>query len=171
MTDRFALDSPLNPYESPRGIGEVRDIRENGIGVWQDRGLIVMHERARLPPRCVKSGERADGAFPILMNGKELRVPLSSECFFWFVIFWRRLAIVALGMILVAAGIGLTFRSFLWELLGVVAVIAIAGVGLGWVALIAPTGLLRCSKQEHEYLWLSGAHPAYLSQLPPWPAG
>jgi hypothetical protein len=54
-------------------------------------------------------------------------------------------------------------------MLGVCAVVAIAAIGLGWVALIGPIGLLCCVKREHGYWWFSGACHSHLSQLPRWP--
>lgn len=163
-------DHCVNPYETPRGIGEPRDIREHGVGVWRDRGLIVMHQRARLPQICIKTGVKADGAFPILIKGRELRVPLSDDCFFWFVLFWRRVAILAAIVLLLTGGWMAAFYSVAWELIGLAAMIAAVTIAFGWVALTAPTKILRCVRTEQDYLWLAGAEDSFLSQLPPWPA-
>jgi hypothetical protein len=162
-------DNSINPYETPKGIGEARDIRENGVGVWRDGDLIVAHAQAKLPPICVKSGEKADGAFPLLIKGRVIRVPLSEECFFSFILLWRRLAVGAGIVLLATLAATAALYSYWWELLGVCVVVAIAAIGLGWVALAAPAGLLRCTKREHGYWWFSGACHSYLAQLPRWP--
>jgi hypothetical protein len=117
----------------------------------------------------VKTGAAADGAFPVLIKGRELRVPLSDECFFWCVLFWRRVALVAAIVLIATGGCAAAFRVA-WELLGAIAFIAIATIAIGWIALTAPAGLLRYVKSEQDYVWLAGGHASFLAQLPAWPS-
>lgn len=88
---------------------------------------------------------------------------------FWFVLFWRRVALVAAVVLFATGGFATAFYT-VWELLGVVVLIAIGAIAIGWVALTAPADLLRCVKSKQDYLWLAGGDASFLAQLPAWPS-
>lgn len=56
--------SEINPYESPRSPEPVlltEPAETESWGVWRHGRLLVMHKRATLPERCVKSNQPAYG--------------------------------------------------------------------------------------------------------------
>jgi len=162
-----------NPYASPAGARGYDPEQDRGVGVWCDGKLLVIHPQATLPPICIDTGQPATHWFtfdltwyyPIDWSHRHLKlsVPLceaSYRC--WRPTYWSTaLFLVPLLIWAVTAPffgrdafslIGLTFCGFLlWAV----------GQAL-W------RKRLRFERVRSGYLWLAGASPEFLRQLPPW---
>jgi uncharacterized membrane protein len=167
-------------------------------GLYRKGKQLVMHKRANLPDRCVKSNQPADG--------RRLQRNLS-----WYhPLIYLTLVVSPLVFIIVAyvlrkqatIHVGLSkpwFRKrrralligWLMALLGLAIVVASImmisnprgqtpwagwGIPLGIVMLIGAgiygsmaSQMVSPVRITDDYVWLKGVHPDYLADLPPWP--
>jgi hypothetical protein len=177
---------PFNPFASPV-LPEDREASPRGTpGSWRDRHYLVVHPyEAKLPAVCLKSGRRYDVSFeayelPFQSRADfgdftlKIDVPLSKA--------YRRnwlfigLLVPLVGCLLGCSGIVFMVAEtaiFPRELL---TVIGLLGIGLlifglvfgGWWFWHPP---LRPVAASEPYIWLTGACPAFLEELPPLPRG
>lgn len=59
QTRLHSAADPLNPYAAPAGLDAPRK-SDPGIGMWSDGPLVVMHQRATFPDRCVFTNEHTE---------------------------------------------------------------------------------------------------------------
>ena len=196
--------SDINPYQSPATYEDVvqttavADAWQPGEWVFRSGNQLVMHKLAKLPDRCVKSNQPADGrrlrrklswhhplvylAFLVhfllfiilalvLSKRATIDVGLSEE---WF---RKRRRAILIGWLSVLLGIAV--------LAGSIAIVVNPncqtplvgwGIPLGLVMFLggAIYGLMASrmvapARITDEYVWLKGVHPDYLADLPPWP--
>lgn len=187
--------SEINPYESPRSpepmvIAEL--VEPQSGGVWQQGNLLVMHKRATLPDRCVKSNEPAHGrrlkrdlywhpawiylTIPIgllvyiilaLMLRKRavIHIGLSEQ---WFA---KRRRVILIGWGLVLAGTGMFVLTFavLPEYARPVALPGTLSFPAGVLYMVFADRMVSARRITDDYVWLKGVHPDFLAELPPWP--
>ena len=179
-----ASDQPesVNPYAP----SAVTDPRENflsaGVGVWRHGDQIVMHCDAQLPPICLITGQAAAGWFiktlhwsprPFMLWPRvlHLRVPLGPRHYFRV----TRLRWVLLGLGIALLGAIICLSPYLDEMPVIPAVVVALGGGVGAVILLVIGihlgELVHVVRSDGNYLWLSGAGPAFLAKLPHWPHG
>jgi hypothetical protein len=146
------------------------------VGLWRDGdNLVVDQALARFPSRCVKSGEPVFGTMHALKLTKtiqnegsvtvELAVPLSPEWVdraqssMWAII-------VGVGGLMIFGGIGLA----LWQPVFVLAVMAGVPVLIGGlIGMMVQSGsVLQLKHFAGGKVWLTGASPGFLVQLPAW---
>jgi hypothetical protein len=191
---------PVNPYESPRETGPPEspfDDEQGGApeGVWRDGPCLVMHKRAELPDRCVKSNRPATrrvlralswhhpAIYAALLGGPliyvilalllrekaTIRVGLSDE---WFAR-RRRRGVAAVGIVLLAILPVLVMLASQKHGSGLASVLAIVNMSVGILVAVIygdlATGLVSPARITKEYVWLKGVHPDFLASLPPWP--
>jgi hypothetical protein len=190
-----------NPYASPAYAEPAVLVPYGGVptmpvGIWQDRGLLVMHKNAMLPNICVKSNVPCDGprlkrkmywhspalyllillhvliyAVVALIVRKQatIWIPLSEE---W----WRRRRqAMLIGWGLFAAGLAMV-------ILGPILAartrsdVFYFGILLGLLTIIvgALYGAYRArmvapKEIDDHYVWIKGVHPDYVATLQRFP--
>jgi hypothetical protein len=161
----------VNPYASPAGAGGYDPERDRGVGVWSDGKLLVMHPQATLPPICIATGQPAtrwlayDLAwyYPIDWSHRHLKfnVPLCEASYRrWKPKVWTTVLIL---LPLLACVVGAFFFNA-----GSLCGLAFAGFMI-WALIQAFFGKrLRFERVRAGYLWITGASPEFLRQLPPW---
>jgi len=162
-----------NPYASPAGAGGYDPDQDRGVGVWSDGKLLVIHLQATLPPICIDSGQPAtrwlpfdlSWYYPIDWSHRHLKLnlPLCEVSFRrWRPKPWS--AAVFLVPLLVWAITVPFFGQDVGFLLGVAfcCFLLWAAVQVLW------RKGLRFERVRSGYLWLAGASPEFLRQLPPW---
>ncbi|MHC4178051.1 MAG: hypothetical protein ACYSWU_11130 [Planctomycetota bacterium] len=189
--------SEINPYESPRApepilVAEL--VEPASGGVWRQGNLLVMHKRATLPDRCVKSNEPAHGR-------RLLRDMFWHPPWIYLTIFIGLLVYVILVMMLrkrATIRIGLSKQWFAkrrrailigWGLVLSSAAMVVGGISkagefpyapalipLGFVVFLvgAIYGLIAArmvapARITDDYVWVKGVHPDFLASLPNWP--
>jgi hypothetical protein len=199
----------VNPYQSPLSSEELLRqldvvpamvVEENPFarGLFRKGNQLVMHKRAALPDRCVKSNDPADGwrlrrnlswhhpmifilvlvslliyviVALIVRKKATIYVGLSEP---WFRIRRRAIAIgwgtalSGLAMIVLAA-----FLSDMWGpsgdwLVFVIPVAVLMIIG-GAIYGILRSQIVSPARITDDYVWLKGIHPAFLAELPEWP--
>ncbi len=190
--------SEINPYQSPQcpePLLAAELIEPAGGGVWREGKLLVMHKRATLPDRCVKSNQPAHGRrlkrnlywhpwwvyFTILIHllvyiilalvlrkHAVIHIGLSSE---WFAK-RRRATLIGWGSVVVALALVVT---------GVVMLDGHFETGIQMIAAspfpffggaiygLVAARMVAPKRITNDYVWLKGVHPDYLAELPPWP--
>ena len=173
--------SDINPYAAPSVPDPLLDDRGPAGGPWRDGKFLVIHRLGGdLPHICLLTGEPADVRLPVQiqwsypidysMRTTWVQVGLTQEA---------RLKSERMGLIGCWA-----------HLVSIVAIIAIVSLSgqmsrLLFLSLFAPFLLtvvvgmicshyskqLRFVKARGEYIWLRGAGPRFLDQLPVWPVG
>jgi hypothetical protein len=162
-------------------------------GVWRQGKLLVMHKRATLPDRCVKSNRPAHGRrlkrdlywhhpaiyltilialvyiilAVVLQKRAVIHIGLSSE---WFAK-RRRAILIGWGSVLVAIAmvvLGIATAneySHALALIPMSPLVFLVGTIYGLVAarMVAPKRI------ADDYVWLKGVHPDFLASLPEWP--
>src|SRR5262245_50319954 len=172
----------INPYASPIVPDPPLRIEDNGIGVWRDRNLLVMHRDAPLPPICIRTGQAADEICTVKIRWRpapgsatrrmSMEVPLSRQCSFWqrrgkWIMFGLAAALVAAAVVAV-----LPVMSFWGENAGTVVLMAL-GVP-AFVCLVQGlcyVRLLEFVRVRGNYFWFRGANSRFLNQLPIWHFG
>lgn len=163
-------------------------------GAFRNNGLLVLHRRFPLPDRCVKSNLPANGSilrcelswhhpawFLTLLLGlvpyfllsmaiaKRARIAVGISPL------WKRkrLARIAITAATILLGALLICVAFIY-LQGTE--LFLASYGLGMLLVLAGivygrlvARLVRPKRIDDTHVWLAGAHPDYLAELPPWP--
>ena len=193
----FADQSPqINPYAAPQVAQpfEVKPPANYQGGVWREGKFLVIHQRAQLPPICVKSGAPSTtwlkrdlswhhplcylgllaGLIPfviiaLLMTKKAtVHIGLSEE--------WaqRRKTRIMIGWGLGLAGLALFIGGIVLAAnefeLGVLGIPLGFIVGLcGLVAGNSGAAMVTPKKIDDNYVWLKGVHRDVLNMFPEWP--
>lgn len=186
----YAASVTEQAYANPLQSAEMA-----GGNVWVDGQVIIMQKGARLPAWCVKTGERLRD--DQLIQKKLSWNPAWVWLVFFLggllpllvvVLITRKTGIVWYGVseealarrrrgIMIAWGIALLGFAMMFTpafvdggdlvwlpvLLGIVAVLGALIYGSIVSRLVRPT------KIDKHYVWLAGAHPEVLAQLPVWP--
>jgi hypothetical protein len=176
----------MNPYAAPQSDLPFKALADKSRSVWRDGDLLVMREKAALPNRCIECNApqtrplnlRLDYAGPT--RSFVLSNPLHARTFRINVPICerhrgqRRARIArALCLRLLALALAIPVLYYFVFQAGsvrlvflLVALVAFARVfwdSPHWAPPVEPR------KIDGELIWLSGADPAYLAQLPPFP--
>ena len=186
----------VNPYASPQSYDAVPLVVESEPiynGLFRKGAVLVMHKRATLPNRCIKSNEPAVGWLKrnLSWHHPAVFVALLANLLVYIILAMclRKQATIYIGLSEVwfrkrrqATWIG--WLLFLGGIAGLVPAIAyadtyfLAGLGIGLCPLAALGGaiygllaarLVWPERISDDYVWLKGAHPEFLASLPPWP--
>jgi len=154
-------------------------------GVWRDGSLLVMQKGATLPKRCLKCNAPGNGQWVT----RTLR-PAESKMIFlrfipyvrWIYWIWRAAAqsvevsfelchdhysrvslLTTVSNLMRLAGLvlllyGLYEESLIW-IPGLF--VAVIGTGVGSLPIV------KASRMDDYYVWMSGVDPGYLASLPP----
>lgn len=178
---------PINPYESP-GIylSEVAGVQYESIlpgGAWRDELLLVIPARGpcAFPDTCIKTGKPLARPFyttqtvtslPLNHPLTEEKWPVSRE--------WEEDIPLSqlLGLIVTVVGFFLLLLSLvgtayhLWSFAVVpVMTMALFSIFAGLMMLaFSHRVFLTAVHIQPSYVWLEGAHPDFLKELPPWTA-
>lgn len=158
-----------------------------GRGIWRCGAALVLHRSAALSPRCVFTGDPAAGVVserltpevnrPNLMRRilgmmgvpvereqqASIDIPVSSAILFQrWTLFLSGAFIFVLGVALILWGCATPPK----ELKIIVGVLMACGGPLLYLMNAPTLGLFHI---DGDYLWLYGAHEAYLAELEPWP--
>ncbi len=172
--------SDINPYAAPSVPDPLLDDRGPAGGPWRDGKYLVVHRLGGpdLPHLCLITGEPAEMRLPVQiqwsypvdfsMRTTWVNVGLTKEtsrkttrnsnlgCVAHLVSILAILLLVALG--------GQLSRPLFLVLMTVLITCAVLGILFSHYA-----NLLRFAKARGEFIWLSGAGPRFLDQLPVWP--
>jgi hypothetical protein len=167
-------DPSANPYASPQTDAYEQPAPQ--VGVWQDGEYLVMHLGAALPPICVKSGQPAERYSAVTIRWVQIFVPWRSTIAVPLTWAAYRKAMFAPVVIFVGTlaatvamvGVAARFDDEPILLILLVAALAVATIVTGLRALNALGTVLRVSRSRGKHLWLSGAGPEFLKQLPKW---
>jgi hypothetical protein len=171
--------SPLNPYAAPASVGEYSPTPAPGVGIWRDGPLLVMHEAAIFPNRCLITGEETPERrsqnvawyYPIDWSTRTMRVEYALSTVARQQIRSRR----TIASLISAAGalvllIGLFGPAWILESIGGWGIFAsIVGIVAGLSVVINAGRVLRFQKVRYPYFWLQGSQPPFLNSLPQWP--
>lgn len=192
------MASGENPYQSPvvqatlapqSVVAQAAD-----AGVWRQGRLLVMHKRATLPPRCVKTNQPAErwltrglswhhpaliltvfaGVMVYVLLALLLRKTARIRIGLTETRFARRRLHLAISWGAGLLGFGLIGASIAFSatLRDATPLVAIGGFVLLVGALIygqLATRMVAPKKIDDHYVWLSGVCSEYLDQLPEWP--
>lgn len=167
---------------------------ESGLLVWRQGTLLVMHKDSKLPDRCVKSNQAADG-FTL-----RRRLSWHPEYFYLLVLVGVLIYVVVALCVQKSATIhiGLSHEwaarrrwRILFAWLTAIGGFAVMIYGIAGaerdspVAFLIPVGILTFlaaivagligarlvvpTRITDKYVWLKGVHPDYLETLPEWP--
>jgi hypothetical protein len=190
--------SEVNPYASPRSLDDypvVLIAEAVDSGLYRKGRLLVMHKQAVLPDVCIKSNQPAHGRrlkrklswhHPAIYLALVAGVPI-------FVI----LALVLRKQATIYTGLSEPwFRKRRWAIFGgwasfLIGLALIIGAAVSadrhpTAALAIPVGvvvmlggmiygsvvarIVSPKRITDDYVWLAGAHPDFLADLPPWPS-
>lgn len=187
----------FNPYASPQVAQpyEVKPANYQG-GIWRQGNVLVMHQRAQLPPICVKSGAPSTtwlkrdlswhhplaylgllaGLIPfviialIMTKRATIHIGLSEQWVArrkqWMLIGW---GVGLSGLAMIVGGIVLMANEMEWGGLGMP-----LGFFVGLGGLIAGNfgaAMVTPKKIDDNYVWLKGVHRDVLNMFPEWPRG
>jgi hypothetical protein len=172
--------SDINPYAAPRVPDPLLDERGPAGGPWRDGKYLVVHRLggAAAPHLCLITGEPAEMSIPVpiqwsypvdySMRTTLVNVGLTREtsrratrndklgCVAHLVSIPAILMLVALG--------GQMPRPLYLVLMTVLITCAVLGIIFSHFS-----KFLRFAKARGEFIWLRGAGPRFLDQLPVWP--
>lgn len=190
----------FNPYASPQAPPpQFQPYPNQGydptVGLWREGNVLVMHKLARLPDRCVKSNQPANGrtlkrnlrwhhpaiylailahiliyAVIALILSKQavIYIGLSPE----WISRRRRTIIIAWSLVLLSVGLFVGGISQLDAQDGLAAILMLSSVVLffgGAIYGLIAARLVSPKKMTDTHIWLKGVHPDYLAELPVWP--
>jgi hypothetical protein len=172
------MSDELNPYASP-----VADCRAAAVvpkdGPWRYGTLLVLHEDADLPGRCIKTGRPAEVVYACQLDCRKylgwsggwisLKLPMTRQAVLKFVRARRRVFGVTFVLMSVPLAVvvwHVPLRAGLT--LGAVAQIFVA-IGAALVTSVLVPELLHCRRYQRPFLWVEGAGARYLASLPEWP--
>ena len=192
MSDVFMPDFD-NPYAPPQAAPPiVKYDQTEGKGLWRKGNLLVMHKRATLPARCVKSNMPAERRLKrnlywhhpaiylsiligpliyiilalVLRKSATIHIGLSEA---WFA---RRRTVMLiswlLGLASIAAffiGIPLIEHDWAVWLIGLSPVVFLFGTLFGLLG----ARTVVAQRISDDYVWLKGVCPEFLDSLPHWP--
>jgi hypothetical protein len=165
-------------------------------GMWRMGNTLVLRNGARLPPRCLKSGERTKAIWrrtlswhpPWVIALILVAVPvyivvaiiLTKRATFDFPISdpWRarrrNAMLVGWGLALVGvvtfiAGCVVAGRNSMEEIGGILILASLPLPIIGAIWGIFRGRLLWPQQIDDNFTWVNGVSPAYLAELPPWP--
>lgn len=183
----------FNPYAAPSMPQPMMQQPGYQGGVWRKGNILVMHQRARLPEICVKSGAPATtwlkrdmswfhplcylallgGLIPLVIvalivtKKATVHVGLCAEWAArrkrWLIIGWSS-ALLGLGLIF--GGIILAANEMDAGAIGIPIGILILLVGA--IAGSIGSRIVTPKKITDEYVWLKGVHPDVLNMFPEW---
>jgi len=194
--------SDINPYASPLNCEDVvvatlAEPPQWEGGLYRKGKQLVMHKRANLPDRCVKSNQPAGGLR--LRRKLSWFHPLIYLSLFLGLLIFVILAIVLQKRATIYMGLSqewfckrrralligwMTALLGLAVLVGSIVIISNSnnynwtgwGIPLGIVAILgggiygsAASQMVSPVRITDDYVWLKGVHPDYLADLPPWP--
>jgi hypothetical protein len=187
--------SSENPYLAPQHTTAPPILAEmvEKRGLWRDANKLVMHRRAHVSDKCLKSNVPVKRTLKrtlswhhpaifvavlvspliyiilalVLRKMATIHIGLSDE---WFA---KRRTIMLIGWTLSLAGIGMCvggIASMANE--GSLGVLLLVGVFVTFGGMMY--GLIRArmvaaTRMTDDYIWLKGVHPEFLADLPPWP--
>jgi hypothetical protein len=179
MFPKSPVTGEINPYEPPTEAGGYDSRSHAGVGAWRDGEHLVVHPDAVLPPFCIKTGQAAERTILYKLHRSfvldrttrrlTLNVPVSQVGYRLYTSAWRKAALstvvggVALVLLLLVLSNGTLiniarYGTFVWT------------VGLAARSIFL-WDLLQFVRARSPYLWLSGANPRFLQQLPDWTFG
>jgi len=154
-------------------------------GVWRDGSLLVMQKGATLPKSCLKCNAPGDGQWVT----RTLRLSDSKMAFLRFIPYvrliyfiWRATSQsveVSFGLChqhhsqvntLTTAGNLLRLAGLVLLLYGIYAesLIWVAGLFAGVIGTgLGTTPIIKASRMDEYYVWISGVDQSYLASLPP----
>jgi len=166
--------------------------------IWADGKMIVMRREARLPPICIKTGQSLSddqvetrrltwypswvtllflaGGIPGLFavwathQSAEVGIGISDE------VKRKRKRMIRMAWCVGIAGVALMvlpwfFERFLPDEIAFYDLCVFGGflmIGLAMFFGGVNSRILRPSKIDKQFIWLKGAHPELLAELPPW---
>ena len=182
-----------NPYAPPVTVSPFADMEAaKSTGLWRKGTVLVMHKRAQLPARCVKSNEPAKGRLKRVLYWHHPAIYLSILISIWIYIilalalrksatiyiglsnewFRKRRRAIRIGWLSVLAGIGIFVVGIvsidrtpaLGWLIGIGVLVLLFGAIYGLIA----ARMVVAQRISDDYVWLKGVHPEYLAGLPEW---
>ncbi len=188
--------SEVNPFASP---STVECAAPAAAEEWQTKclyrqgRLLVMHKKAVLPDRCVKSNRPAAGRLKRKLAWHHpaiyVTIPLNPAIYVGLALLLRKRATVYVGLSdewfrKRRRAITVGWTLFIGGLAMLIVGIASAAQHR-WVAPAIPLGLLvalagaiyglrvavivRAKQVTNHFIWLAGVHPDFLASLPLWP--
>lgn len=184
----------VNPYAAPT-VPQPYQVQAAGYqgGVWRKGGILVLHQRAQLPPVCLKSGAPATtwlkrnlswhhplcylgllaGLIPFVIialvctKKATIHIGLTEEWAAkrkkWIMMGW---GIAGLGLLMFIVGIFFAANEVALGIIGIPAGILTALVGA--VAGSSGSAMVTPKKITDDYVWLKGVHPHVLDMFPEW---
>ncbi len=162
--------------------------------VWRSGKILVMHKEAKLPDRCIKTNGPADhwlkrklswhhpAIFITILAGALIYIIIAVVASKSATIHIglsnaarsRRRYAILFGWLtglssLVMMGFGISIYSATEP--GLFMLLFFSGLVFGLVGIVWCSQIASCvtpSKIDKEYVWLKGAHPDYLNELPEW---
>ena len=189
--------SEVNPFAPP---STVECAAPAAAEEWQTKclyrqgRLLVMHKKAVLPDRCVKSNRPADGRLKrklswhhpavyvtiplnpaiyvglalLLRKRATIYVGLSDE---WFRKRRRAIAIASVlavgGLAMLIAGIAAGGEQQPWAVRAILLGV-LMGLG-GAIYGLRVAVMVRAKRVSDHFIWFAGVHPDFLASLPVWP--
>lgn len=176
-------DTRLNPFVSPVIPDEETQSPAGTPGPWRDGPFVVIHPyEAKFPAVCVKSGARHDVSFneyempcsegepDYVSFTLKLEIPLNAA-------YYRKWLLIGLLSSLLACLAGCSgMAQMVWDTgfipRDLTEAVGLSGMGVliiglvfgGWWFLRTP---LKPYAARKSYIWMTGACPAFLEELPP----
>ena len=170
----------LNPYAAPAAAGGYDGRDREEVGVWADGNLLVVHLQAKLPPICLETGQPAARwrkfdvlwSYPIdwSLRRQRLWLPLGEAPFRRYRRWWWIGCLSLVTPLLAGLQIALIWRKAgpPAEAMGGLFVLVLISAALCLTSSWLIGRPLRFVRVKGSHLWLKGASPAFLQQLPPW---
>jgi hypothetical protein len=190
------MQNEENPFAAPQVTNPLAQPAAAAIyhrGVFRQGDLLVMHKRARLPNRCVKTNEPTVGrlsrnlswhhpliylsVFAGLLVYVVLAIVLRKQASIEIGLgeqgFRRRRSAILIGWTSFLGGIGIAIGSPILADQIPAAIYAwpiglFLAIGGGIYGLLVAQ-VVAPKRITDDYVWLKGVHPDYLAELPAWP--
>ncbi len=177
---------PINPYESPGIYANDCDVLVEIVrsaSAWRDELLLVVPTSGplTLPAICIKTGRPLARRFttPQTVASLPLGHPLAKEK--WPVSReWEEeiplsqllgMIVCSIGFLLFIVSLSLAAARVDALVAGPIAALALSSVFVGLMMLaFSHRVFLTAVHIQPSYIWLEGAHPDFLKELPPWTA-
>ena len=184
------MSTDINPYASPQSNQVIEAQIVEGGGVWRDGQRLVMRKLALLPDRCVKCNAPA--------HGRRLRRNLSWHNRWIYLLILisiliyvivalcvrqtakidvaicerhlsKRRSGIAAGWLVFLLSVGLFVAAFVPREPNPLLILSAMILFLvSLIYAVAVSRLVVPTLIDQEYVWLKGACPAYLDELPSW---
>jgi hypothetical protein len=149
-----------NPFEPPKAVQTFGEMAPTGEGdAWRNGPLLVLRRGGQLPDRCVKCNAPAEGGrFRRVIRSIPIELSLCPT--------HRRRAWKATLIPYVSGAYGAFLIWFLWGSPSIIAgpMFIILGIVIGSFRIRLRT--VTISKLDPDHLWLKGASPDFLDELP-----